>query len=504
MASIHPLAGPGRLAAVPEVGTDGSAAPPPCGLYRDWIRTVPVSGGPRRSTMRSTILGHNGPSYSSASSSCPSYNSGHSSGSASAVALERLGNQELWRIARQMISDGYTQGMVQAFDGTSPAPAFKHGGNPDHALKNWFSVLDVDWVLQIHDKHGLRRLLQDMPTTTQDLVDKWIRALTVISASINELVCAFQFQMPTVALFGKASITELFDVVDVIITVLEAEKLQVVLDMFTCVCGASHMLSIFNDIGSLFERQAKRLSEITVSTMEEVRTLVEQDDDSWAIQISRGGGEVHKNTRLIMDCIVSMRNAQTSLKNCAPSHHTENLGGLIQGTIDYLTHLLFTKSEACSDQGLRYLFLLNNSKFIAHVVSESSGSFNPLMSNFLTLQLAPASECRKYMDCYLDVSWGHVLSCIPKSRFPGPIHRWINTSSLVKFESAFHKTYQTQKLWKVPDPELRDALRGAIIERVITGYCDYLEEHPELEKHVGRESSSPEVLKEMLGELFEG
>ena len=113
-------------------------------------------------------------------------------------------------------------------------------------------------------------------------------------------------------------------------------------------------------------------------------------------------------------------------------------------------------------------------------------------------------EWKKYMDSYLDVSWGHVLSCIPKSRFPGPIHRWINTSSLVKFESAFHKTYQTQKLWKVPDPQLRDELRTVITQRVVSGYRSYLEEHPELEKHVGRESSSPEVLEEMLGELFEG
>ncbi|KAF7012059.1 hypothetical protein CFC21_026292 [Triticum aestivum] len=488
MAFIHPqsssMAGPRRLAAVPELSSS-AASPPRDGLYRDLIRTVAVSGAQRRST----ILGHSGSSYSTASSSCPSNNSGHSSGSASAVALERLGNQELRRIAHRMVSDGYAHRMVEAFIRASPAPEFQFGGIPDHALTNWFSELDVDWVLQIDDELGLQRLLRDKPATTQDLVDKWIRALTVIAASIIELVCAF-YRTPAVTLFGKASITKMLDVVDVIITVVEAEKLQVVLDMFTCVCGASHMLSIFNEIGGLFERQAKRLSEITVSTMEEVRTLVEEDD-SWAIEISRGGGEVHKNTPLIMDCVVSMKNARTSMQNSAPSHNSENLCGVIDGTIDYLKDLLFTKSESCSDQSLRYMFLLNNSYFVAHVVSESSAS--PAYLNQL-----------HYMDSYLDVSWGYVLSCIPKSRFPGPIHCWINTSSLVKFESAFHKTYQTQKLWKVPDPRLRDALRRAIIERVITGYRNYLEEHLEQEKHVGRESSTPEVLEEMLGELFEG
>ncbi|KAM3298631.1 hypothetical protein ACQJBY_040221 [Aegilops geniculata] len=317
MASIHPLAGPGPLAAVPEGGTDGSAAPPPRGLYRDWIRTVPVSGPQRRSTMRPTIFGHSGSSYSTASSSCPSNNnSGYSSGSASAVALEYLGSQEeLTRIARQMVSDGYTRRMVQAFHDASSA--FKHGGSPapDHALDNWFSELDVDWVLQIHDEQGLRRLLQDKPaTTTRDLADKWIRALTIIAASITELLFAFH-TTPAVALFGKASITEMLGVVDVIITVLKADKLQVVLDMFICVCGASHIISpvmiareaqsllddtiilpvtlygminpprispeahiIYKEIGDLLERQGNRLSEVIASTMGEVRTHVEEDD----------------------------------------------------------------------------------------------------------------------------------------------------------------------------------------------------------------------------------
>uniref|UniRef100_A0A8R7TP36 Exocyst complex subunit Exo70 C-terminal domain-containing protein n=1 Tax=Triticum urartu TaxID=4572 RepID=A0A8R7TP36_TRIUA len=56
------------------------------------------------------------------------------------------------------------------------------------------------------------------------------------------------------------------------------------------------------------------------------------------------------------------------------------------------------------------------------------------------------------MDSYLDVSWGHVLSCISQSKIPGLLHRWVNTPSLVKFQSVFDKTYQAQKCWKVPDP----------------------------------------------------
>lgn len=89
------------------------------------------------------------------------------------------------------------------------------------------------------------------------------------------------------------------------------------------------------------------------------------------------------------------------------------------------------------------------------------------------------------------------MSCLQKSKFPGPLRHWISTSSL----ALFHQTYQAQKLWKVPDRQLRDVLRKAITRRVISDYGNYPKEHPRLQKHVGRESSSPEVLEEMLGEL---
>ncbi|KAM3298628.1 hypothetical protein ACQJBY_040218 [Aegilops geniculata] len=500
-----------QLASVLEESTTGFTAPcRPRTSYRELIQAVPVSGSPIRWSLPNSQSGRNGSSsYSSsgASNSCPSNNSGKSSGTIS-VSAAFVDNGELTRIAHQMVNDGYIWHMVQAFDDASSAPAaFKHGGGVrGHAMENWFLELDVDWVLQIDDEHGLRRLLRDKPVTTQELVDKWVRALTVIVASITETEYEFAFhRTPAVALFGKASITEMLNVVDVIITALEAKKPQAVLDMFTCVCCTSHMIrpvmisreaqSIFKEIGNSLEREGNRLSEIISNSTMEVRTLVEEDD-SWAIEILRGRGEVHKNTQFVMDCIVSMMNARTTMHNSAPSNNSENLGGLID--IEYLEDLLLRKSWLLSDPSLRYLFLLNNSYFVA----ESLGLFIPDDPRDLTLKLTP--ECKKYMDSYLDFSWGHVLSCIPKSRSPGLIHRLVNTPSLAKFESAFHKTYQAQKFWKVPDPRLRDVVRRAIIDRVITGYGNYLEEHLELEKHVGRESKRPQVLEEMLGELFEG
>ncbi|KAM3391066.1 hypothetical protein ACQJBY_012614 [Aegilops geniculata] len=272
--------------------------------------------------------------------------------------------------------------------------------------------------------------------------------------------------------------------------------------MFTPVVTSPGPQSIFDEICGWLESGANRLQEAISSTMEEVMILVEEDD-SWAFEIPRGGGEIHKNTWVIMDCVMCMKKAMALVPNSEPWEH---LGNLINTTISYLKDLLLRKSEMCLDPSLRYLFLLNNSYFIVQVLSKPSVPLNPEVWSTRHLTLKLGSECKNHMDSYLDVSWGHVLSYITKSRFPGPTQRWIKTSPLSKFESAFRKTYQAQKFWKVPDPWLRDALRRAITERVVLGYCDYLVEHPELEKRIcfGRESNNSEVLKEMLGELFEG
>jgi hypothetical protein len=98
-----------------------------------------------------------------------------------------------------------------------------------------------------------------------------------------------------------------------------------------------------------------------------------------------------------------------------------------------------------------------------------------------------------YMESYLLVSWAPVLSN------PSPLCFGRNYSLLPKFESEFQKTYTTQKMWKVPEPELRRILCKAIIEKIIPGYTKYIEDNK-----ITNPKFSPHELKEMLQELFEG
>jgi hypothetical protein len=203
----------------------------------------------------------------------------------------------------------------------------------------------------------------------------------------------------------------------------------------------------------------------------------------------------------MVDNIMLIRKALTLMQKSIQSHSTGRLHDLIDDMINHQKDLLPRISKVCLDPSLGYLFLLNNSYFLAQVFEPSMSLDVELWSgDHQGLELTP--ECADYMDSYIKVSWEDVLSWL--SRFHGPLLRWINTSPLGKFQSAFHKTYQTQKFWKVPDPRLRSLLRETITKRIITGYLDYLKAHPEVDKHVSAGSNSPEVFEGMLGELFEG
>lgn len=194
-----------------------------------------------------------------------------------------------------MVVDGYTQCMVQAFHDA-----------PDDALERWFLELDVDWVLRIHEEQ-----LQGLPL--QGLVESWIRAFAVILLSMRELHLAnVDEPTPASARFAKASIAKMLGFVDAIVPAAPSpspgpgEKLWAVLNMYVCVSDApsfkwsrrpipQETQSIIDDINGSLSTEENRLNAAIFSTTEEVRALMEED--SWAIEIPRGGGEVHRNTR---------------------------------------------------------------------------------------------------------------------------------------------------------------------------------------------------------------
>ncbi|BAS93668.1 Os05g0369100 [Oryza sativa Japonica Group] len=164
---------------------------------------------------------------------------------------------------------------------------------------------------------------------------------------------------------------------------------------------------------------------------------------------------------------------------------------MIQQMLINFEDQLEKNSESFSDPSLRYQFLLNNSYFVREEFLEPS-NYVYILPSGTTLKFM------QYQEKYMLASWEPVLYCLQDKM---PLWFPKHSSQLSRFKSEFQKTCTPhQKLWKVPNPRLRQKLREAITDKVITGYKRYLEDHPELEKC----SSDLQDMEDMVNELFEG
>jgi len=170
------------------------------------------------------------------------------------------------------------------------------------------------------------------------------------------------------------------------------------------------------------------------------------------------------------------------------NENTSSSTSLIMVMIRSLEEKMTRVSESFPDQSLRFLFLINNFYFVWHQLRTNQRLVDVPM-------YALAHKIDGYINSYIQVSWTPVLKPL-HDRTPCCLMRY---SAQHNFETKFEKTYIKQKLWKVPDPELREELRAAIIKKVIPSFTKFLEDNV-----VGASRVTPKEHEEMLDELFEG
>ncbi|XP_066374043.1 exocyst complex component EXO70A3-like [Miscanthus floridulus] len=235
------------------------------------------------------------------------------------------------------------------------------------------------------------------------------------------------------------------------------------------------------------------------STMEKIRVMLTGvGDDSSSSLNPQGSSDIHKITRSVMTYIRFLLSNYPSVDAVIRAKYVPHieieppLDSMIMEMVSFLQEKIANISEPFPDQGLRFLFLLNNS----YHIQQRFHSRYYLPEPIVLLADDISHKIKGYMKTYLQVSRALLLTCLlnPTSHCLGK-----NSSSLYKFESEFPKIYTSQKEWKVPDPELRRRLREVITDKIIPGYIEYIEDnkvtHPKI---------SPQELEAMLQELFEG
>ncbi|XP_066378585.1 exocyst complex component EXO70H1-like [Miscanthus floridulus] len=431
------------------------------------------------------------------------------------------------------------------------------GAATSDALGRWLSELQVSWVLHLTQldasagKAFVSRLLQYTARS-------WILALHAINSSIVSFNgwCSSQDQEedeavavlwpPTSELVGfvAATFLQMLPFVDVVVAlevanpacgddhggkggaVASAHKFQTLTDVREALSGVSEQVQLWNlwlcysrdaeatrisgEMNSLLLAKLDKLDVAIRETRDHIRTqfmsLTHHHGTTWDVSwLDPSSLGIHKATRSIVGYIVVLSTSYDRSVDPPNVHvheewfrrgkdvvvrgdeHTSS-SILIILMIRYLEEQLAKVSRSFPDQSLRFLFLLNNFYFVRKQLRTNRILDVPMY--------ALTRKIDGYIDSYLRVSWTPVLKPLHNHYSPCCFTRY---SAQHKFETKFDKTYTAQKLWKVPDPELREELRTAIIERVISSVTMFLED-----KGISASGSTPKKLEQMLEELFEG
>ena len=265
---------------------------------------------------------------------------------------------------------------------------------------------------------------------------------------------------------------------------------------------------IRGEIINLLYAKDNKATEAVWGTMEEIWALIMdsmEEDGQDSVMTTQGSSDIHKLTLSVTDhirylwanywsvtsVVFCLGNGKQHVTETAGNTITNPLANLTTEMVSCLDEKLAEMSQSFADQGIKYLFLINNSTYILQELQTTYGS-NFLHSYFAALD----RRIEDYIQAYLKLCWVPVLSGLLN---PTPHCFGKSYSSLPKFEYEFQKICTTQKLWKVPDPELRKTMRDAITTKIIPGYTRYIEDN-----EVSTIKLTPQNLEEMLQELFEG
>ncbi|CAL4995327.1 unnamed protein product [Urochloa decumbens] len=419
---------------------------------------------------------------------------------------------------------------------------FCHGDGDIGALERWLWELGVGWVLGLGDgASAAGTSLLRLRATNRNITENWIRALAEITGATVRFAVERGVPKPIILVRLVTTVEEtvlrMLPFVDALLAAADpldaatdtadasngpqapsGRELETLLDVLDAVCSASEGIHLCfecwfssgemetlwrrnDDVLSLLSAKEQRLNEAIWDTMEEVTTSIlnDGDDTRWSIQTPQGSSDTCKVTRSLIAYIKSLWDdywrlnhivrTAAELGNYVPEQdQTGSLTTLTMEMVSSLEVKLHKRSESYPDHGLRFLFLINNTHFIWQ-------HLHPLFRMKSHLAVL-TTKIEDYIQKYLQVSWEPVLSCLQNH---ASYYCFKTNLALPKFDSEFQKTYTAQKLWKVPDPELRTRLRKAIVEKVVSGLTRYLEDND-----VTNPGVTPQEREEMLLELFEG
>ncbi|XVE50065.1 hypothetical protein DITRI_Ditri01bG0131500 [Diplodiscus trichospermus] len=174
--------------------------------------------------------------------------------------------------------------------------------------------------------------------------------------------------------------------------------------------------------------------------------------------------------------------------------------GLLDANID-------KKSKLYRDPALRYIFLMNNGRYILQKIKGSTEIYEMMGHSWSRKR---TSDLRQYHKNYQRETWGKVLQCLSHEglQMNGKVSKAILKERFKNFNTLLEEIVKTQSTWVVSDEQLQSELRVSISAVVIPAYrsflgrfMSYLDNSRQAEKYI---KYQPEDIEGLIDKLFEG
>lgn len=311
-----------------------------------------------------------------------------------------------------------------------------------------------------------------------------------------------------------------------VLTKRSAEKLFKFLDMYEAIrdlgCSicrdGSGREGAPEELVSEIESAQAQIGEMAVGMFGELETSIQSDNGRTPVP----SGAVHPLTRYTMNYLEYACVYKETLEQVFHQHRRKaerpeqpeetgkgrtEFGKQLIRVMELLDSNLETKSRLYRDPSLRYIFLMNNGRYILQKI-KGSAEIHEVMGD--TWCRKRSTDLRSYHKNYQRETWYRLLQCLTHEGLSvnGKVSKPVLKERFKSFNSMFDDIHKTQSTWVVSDEQLQSELRVSISAVVTPAYRSflgrfnqYLDPGRQSEKYI---KYQPEDIESLIDELFDG